>query len=158
MWGAAAGVAASAALEAPDAAARRGTVHRCLASNRGAKLWTIAAHHRSPRGIAANGQKSCCRQCLFKEHCYATNTKPLRRVQLRCYTSRSENNVCLAHAALCAESPIFRAVYELADCKTLAFFTRGFVASYKTSDNRVRAFVKALESLSYVPRLPPADH
>ena len=87
---------------------------------------------------------------LFKEHCYATNTKPLRRVQLRCYTSRSENNVCLAHAALCAESPIFRAVYELADCKTLAFFTRGFVASYKTSDNRVRAFVKALESLSNV--------
>ena len=79
MWGAAAGVAAgvaaSAALEAPDAAARRGTVHRCLASNRGAKLWTSAAHHNRTRGIATTlcGHKYDRYQLALLMHCSAAS-------------------------------------------------------------------------------------
>ena len=116
---------AQAALEAPDAA--RGTVHRFLASNCGAKLWTSAAHHNRTRGIAA--VKRAAAVSATQGECYAI----------------TRGKASAAHCAL----------RGLADHKTLAFFTRT-AASGKTSDNRVRGCYKVLESLSYVPRLPPA--
>ena len=74
MWGAE-------AASAPGAA-RRGTVHRRLASNRGAKLWTSAAHHNRTRGIATTlCEHKCDRyqlallalQCCSGSTCTGTN-------------------------------------------------------------------------------------